>query len=53
MRDVFDFTAPLGPLGTLVDKLVLTAYLRRFLESRAQALKQLAESDAGTRFIVK
>jgi ligand-binding SRPBCC domain-containing protein len=53
MRDVFDFTAPMGPLGTLVDKLVLTAYLRRFLENRAHALKQLAESGAGRRFIVK
>ena len=53
MRDVFDFTAPFGVLGTLVDKLVLTAYLRRFLESRAEALKQLAESDAAGRFIVK
>ena len=53
MRDVFDFTAPLGPLGTLVDRLILSAYLRRFLENRAQALKQLAESDAGRRFIVE
>ena len=53
MRDVFDFTAPFGVLGKVVEKLVLTAYLRRFLEHRAQALKQLAESDAGQRFIVK
>ena len=53
MVDVFDFTAPLGPLGTLVDRLILTAYLRRFLENRAQALKQLAESDAGMRFVVQ
>ena len=53
MADVFDFTAPLGPLGTLVDKLVLTAYLRRFLENRAQALKHLAESDAATRFTIQ
>ena len=53
MADVFDFTAPLGPLGTLVDRLILTAYLRRFLENRARALKQLAESDAGRRFIVE
>ena len=53
MVDVFDFTAPLGPLGTLADRLILTAYLRRFLENRAQALKQLAESGAGRQFIVK
>jgi ligand-binding SRPBCC domain-containing protein len=53
MADVFDFTAPFGPLGTLVDRLILRAYLRRFLENRAQALKQLAESDAGRRFVVE
>jgi ligand-binding SRPBCC domain-containing protein len=53
MVDVFDFTAPLGLLGWLADRLILKAYLRRFLENRAQALKQLAESDAGRRFIVK
>ena len=53
MVDVFDFTAPLGPLGTLVDRLILHAYLRRFLENRAQALKQLAESDAAEQFVVK
>ena len=53
MVNVFDFTAPLGPLGTLVDRLILHRYLRRFLEERAQALKQLGESDAGRQFIVK
>lgn len=51
MVDVFDFTAPLGPLGRIAEQLFLTSYLRRFLEQRAQALKQLAESDAGKRFI--
>ena len=53
MRDVFDFTAPLGLLGSLADRLILTGYLRRFLEVRAQSLKQLAESDAGRRFIAQ
>jgi ligand-binding SRPBCC domain-containing protein len=53
MRDVFDFTAPLGLLGSLADRLSLTGYLRRFLEVRAQSLKQLAESDAGRRFIAQ
>jgi hypothetical protein len=53
MRDVFDFTAPFGILGSLVDRLILTGYLKRFLESRAEALKRLAESDAVKRFIVQ
>jgi ligand-binding SRPBCC domain-containing protein len=35
MVDVFDFTAPLGVLGLAVDRLILTAYLRRFLESNS------------------
>jgi len=51
MIDVFDFTAPMGPLGVVAERLFLTSYLRRFLEHRAQALKQLAESDAGRRLI--
>src|SRR5262245_62035929 len=28
MRDVFDFRAPLGPLGRLAESLFLTAYMR-------------------------
>ena len=45
MVDVFDFTAPLGFLGTIADRLFLREYLSRFLHQRAQALKQLAESN--------
>ena len=44
MVDVFDFTVPLGFLGAAADRLILTAYLRRFLEARAQSLKGLVES---------
>jgi ligand-binding SRPBCC domain-containing protein len=29
MRDVFDYTAPLGLLGQLADRLFLTGYMRR------------------------
>src|SRR5688572_15000921 len=36
MVDVFDFTAPLGLLGWLADRLILKAYLTRFLEDRAK-----------------
>lgn len=45
MRDVFDYTSPLGPLGRLADRLLLAAYLRRFLATRNQILKDVAESD--------
>ena len=53
MRDVFEFTAPYGILGKLAEAVVLTQYLRRFLEQRAAVLKQLAESREGRRFVVE
>lgn len=43
MRDEFRFSSPLGPLGTVVDRLVLERYLRRLLTSRNRALAALAE----------
>lgn len=46
MRDVFSFASPLGPLGRLVDALVLTNYLRRFLTARGAVIKHYAESEA-------
>jgi ligand-binding SRPBCC domain-containing protein len=46
MRDVFDFESPLGPLGRLVDALVLERYMRWFLERRNEEIKRVAESEA-------
>lgn len=43
MRDVFDFTSPLGPLGSLADRLFLTRYMRGFLEERNRLLRETAE----------
>jgi ligand-binding SRPBCC domain-containing protein len=51
MRDVFDFAAPLGPLGRAAERVVLTRYLRAFLEARNQAIKAAAESEAWRRFV--
>lgn len=51
VRDVFDYRAPLGPVGWLAERLFLTAYMRRFLLRRLHALKALAESDGWTRFL--
>ena len=51
MRDVFEFSAPMGALGRLAERAVLSSYLRRFLEERAQVLKRLAESGEGRTFI--
>lgn len=47
MVDVFAYSAPMGPLGTLAERLFLTAYMARLLEARARVLKQLAERGAG------
>jgi ligand-binding SRPBCC domain-containing protein len=44
MRDVVDFTAPLGPLGVFVERLVLHRYMIRLIESRNQYIKAVIES---------
>ena len=44
MRDVFDFDAPLGPLGWLANVLFLTRHMRKFLLIRNDTLKAVAES---------
>ena len=44
MIDTLDFASPLGPLGALVDRLVLTGYMKGFLESRNQHLREMAEA---------
>ncbi len=44
MRDVFDYTSPLGVLGRMADVLFLEAYMRRFLQTRNELIKSVAES---------
>jgi len=44
MRDVLEYTAPLGPLGRLADWLFLERYMRRFLLERNGYLKRVAEA---------
>ena len=44
MRDVVVFESPLGPLGRLVDGVILVKYLRRLLEERNRAIRQAAEA---------
>ena len=44
VRDTFAYTSPLGPLGTLADRLFLERYLRGFLVERNRFLKREAES---------
>ena len=46
MRDTFSYTAPLGQLGRLIDRLFLTRYMHRLLEERNRYLIAIVE--AGT-----
>jgi ligand-binding SRPBCC domain-containing protein len=43
-RDVFDFRAPLGPLGFVAERTFLDRYMRRFLATRLKLLKEMAEA---------
>lgn len=45
MKDLFDYDAPLGPLGRLADILFLKKYMTTFLENRNQVIKEFAESE--------
>ncbi len=51
MRDEFHFSAPLGYLGWIAERLFLTRYMTRFLRVRGQVLKELAESEDWKRYL--
>lgn len=46
VRDVFDFNSPLGVVGKVFDRLMLTHYMRNLLCERNLVLKRVAESDS-------
>jgi len=45
MTDVFQYSAPLGPVGRMAELLFLNRYLTRFLCERGMTIKKVAESD--------
>jgi ligand-binding SRPBCC domain-containing protein len=45
MTDVLRFAAPLGPVGWVAERLFLAEHLRRFLETRGNLLKSMAENN--------
>jgi ligand-binding SRPBCC domain-containing protein len=51
MRDVFEYSAPLGPLGWIAERAFLTQYMRRFLAGRCDVIKRVAESADWARFV--
>jgi ligand-binding SRPBCC domain-containing protein len=44
MKDIFNYTSPLGLLGKLADVLFLEKYMTKLLEQRNLTLKQVAEN---------
>jgi ligand-binding SRPBCC domain-containing protein len=53
MTDELRFTAPLGPLGRIAEKLVLRKYLRAFLVERNLLIQTVAQSaDRWVRYLV-
>ncbi len=48
MIDEVDYASPLGPLGRLVDALVLGRYMTRLLAGRNEHIRQLAERKTRT-----
>jgi ligand-binding SRPBCC domain-containing protein len=53
MMDELRFTAPFGVLGLIAERLVLRAYLTRFLIKRNQLVKQIAESEKWRKYLPK
>lgn len=51
MTDIFEFESPLGILGKLFNKLVLTNYMNDFLEDRNQTIKRIAETDEWKKYL--
>jgi ligand-binding SRPBCC domain-containing protein len=47
MKDVFDYTSPLGWLGRCADRVFLRSYLTKFLQTRSAITKQAAEAGRG------
>jgi ligand-binding SRPBCC domain-containing protein len=47
MIDRISFDAPVGPIGRLVERLVLGAYLERLIVERGQYLRDMAERQTG------
>jgi len=45
MKDIFNFQSPFGLIGNLVDKIVLTNYLRIILLKRNMVIKKYAETE--------
>ena len=51
MTDRLEFRSPFGFVGRIVDRLILTDYMRRFIEKRNAILKRTAESEDWQKYL--
>ena len=51
MTDEFEYEAPLGILGQIAERLLLTDYLRRFLIARNAYIAELAEGEDWRKYL--
>jgi hypothetical protein len=51
MKDRLTFAAPLTILGPIAERVFLKSYMERFLRTRNEVLKQVAESDRWSDFL--
>lgn len=49
MIDIFEYKSPLGVVGKIADMLFLEAYMTKFISSRCDELKKIAERMGNTR----
>jgi ligand-binding SRPBCC domain-containing protein len=52
MKDILRFEAPGGPLGTIVDGLILRAHMNAFLIRHNDFLKRVAESEDWHKYLI-
>lgn len=52
LRDVFDFSSPLGILGAIADGVFVKKHLRKMLSERNQIIKTIAESNDWQKFLL-
>lgn len=53
MKDQFEYESPMGFIGELFNKLVLKAYMKRFLIERNEVIKTISESDEWKKYLAK
>lgn len=51
MRDDFRFSAPMGPLGWISERLILRRYMLNLLHERNAVIQQVAESNAWKQYL--